>query len=51
MLAIPDEGVDVRICDPEVRALLIGTGVALRVDAFGCSSPAFDLAPGPHRHG
>ena len=48
MLAIPDKRVDVSIGDPEVRALLIGTGEALRVYAFGSSSPAFDLAPGPY---
>jgi len=30
MLAIPDERMDVSICDPEVQTLLIGTG-----EAFG----------------
>jgi hypothetical protein len=49
MLAIPDEGVDLRIGIPEVQALLVGTGVPLGVDALGCSRPAFDLAPGSHR--
>ena len=48
MCAIPNQRVNVGICDPEVRALLIGTGEALGVYAFGSSSPAFDLAPGPH---
>jgi len=49
MLAIPDEGMDVRIGDPEVGALLIGTGEAFGVYPLGCPSPAFDLAPGTHR--
>ncbi len=49
MLAIPDEGVDVSLGIPEVLALLVGTGVPFGVDSLGGSSPAFDLAPGPHR--
>jgi hypothetical protein len=49
MLAIPDQRVDVRLGDPEVPALLIGTGEALCIYAFGSSSPAFHLVPGPHR--
>ena len=49
MLAIPDKGVDVRISDPEVGALLIGTGKTLGVHSLGGSPPAFDLAPGAHR--
>jgi len=49
MLAIPDQGVDLSIGIPEVQALLVGTGVPLGVDSLGCSPPAFDLAPGPHR--
>jgi len=35
MLAIPNERVDVRIGDPEVQTLLLGTGKALRVHASG----------------
>jgi len=46
---ISHQRMDVRIGDPAVRALQIGTGETLRVYAFGSSSPAFDLAPGPHR--
>ena len=49
MLAISDQSVDVSIGDAEGWALLVGTGVALRVSAFGSSSPACDLAPEPHR--
>jgi len=49
VLPIPDESMDVSVCDPKVQTLLIGTGEALGVDPLGCSSPAFDLAPGPHR--
>ena len=49
MLAIANERMNVSVGDPEVRALLIGTGEALRVYAFGSSAPAFDLAPGAHR--
>jgi hypothetical protein len=46
MLAISDEGVDVSIGDPEVRASLVGTGEALGLYPLGCSSAAFDLTPG-----
>jgi hypothetical protein len=49
MGAIPNQGVDVSVCDPEVRALLVGTGETLGVYAFRGSPPAFDLAPGAHR--
>jgi len=49
MLAIPDKCVDVSVGDPEVHALLIGTGESLGVDPLGRSPPAFDLAPGTHR--
>ena len=49
MLAIPDQRVDVSIGDAEVRALLVGTGEACGVHAFGGSPAAFDLAPGAHR--
>jgi hypothetical protein len=46
MLAISDEGMDVRIGDSEVRALLVRTGVALGVHSLGCSPAAFHLTPG-----
>jgi hypothetical protein len=49
MLAIPNQGMNVSICDPEVRALVVGTGETLGVYAFGGSPPTFDLAPGTHR--
>ena len=49
VLVISHQRMDVRISDPAVRALRIGTGETLRVYAFGSPSPAFDLAPGPHR--
>jgi len=37
---------NVHIGVPEVPALPVGTGVALRVDAFGSTSPTFDFTPG-----
>ena len=46
MLAITDQGMDLSIGDPEVRALLVGTSEPLGVDAFGCSPSAFHLRPG-----
>jgi hypothetical protein len=49
MLAIPNQRVNVSIADSEVRAQLVGTGVALGIYALGCSPPASDLAPGAHR--
>ena len=49
MFAISDERMDVGVSDAEVHALLIGTGVTLGIDAFGGTSPAFDLAPRAHR--
>ena len=49
VLAIADERTNVRISDPEVRALWVGTGEALCVHALGCSPPAFDLTPGTYR--
>jgi hypothetical protein len=49
MLAIAHQRVDVGIGDPEVWALLVGTGKALGIHAFGCSSAAFDLGPGAYR--
>src|SRR5215469_4721594 len=48
MLAISDEGMDVRIGDPAVRALLVGTSEALGFYPFGGSSTAFHLTPGAY---
>ncbi len=49
MRAIPNQGVNVSVCDPGVRALLVGTGEALGIHPFRCAPPAFDLAPGADR--
>jgi hypothetical protein len=49
MLAIPDESMDVSVCDPKVRTLTVRTGEALRIYAFGSTPPAFHLAPGAKR--
>jgi hypothetical protein len=49
MLAIADQSVNVRIGDAAVRALLIGTGIAVGDDPLGRAPAAFDLAPGTHR--
>jgi len=46
MAAISDQGMDLSIGDPAVRALRVGTSEALGIYAFGCSSAAFDLAKG-----
>jgi hypothetical protein len=48
MLAIPDEGVDVRIGDAEVRALLVGTGKPFSIHSLGRSPTAFYLNPGAY---
>jgi hypothetical protein len=44
--AIPDQGMNVSIGDPEVRAPVVGTGETLSVYAFGGSPPVFDLGQG-----
>jgi hypothetical protein len=49
MLAIPNQSVDVSICDAGVGALVVRTGKALCVDPLGCSPSAFHLAPGAYR--
>jgi len=49
MLAISDQGVDMSIGDPGVRALLVGTGEALGVHPLGRSPAAFHLTPRSHR--
>jgi len=49
MLSIPDESVDLSLGDAEVRALLIGTSVALGVHMLGGSSAAFHLTPGAYK--
>jgi len=48
MLAIPDQRMDVRISNPEVPALLVGTGKAFGEYPLGCSPPSFHLTPGAH---
>jgi hypothetical protein len=50
MLAIPDQSMNVGICDSGIRARSVGTGEAFGVHPFGGASAAFHLAPGPHRH-
>ncbi len=49
MGAIPNQGMNVSICDARVGALSIRTGEALCIHPFRCSAPAFDLTPGAHR--
>jgi hypothetical protein len=49
MGAIPNQGMNVSICDSEVRALVVGAGETQGVYAFRDSPPAFDLAPGARR--
>ncbi len=49
MLAIPDQRVDVSIGDPAIRALPIGTGVALGLHSLRCSAATFHLTPGAYR--
>ncbi|GHO71727.1 hypothetical protein KSC_106190 [Ktedonobacter sp. SOSP1-52] len=49
MSAITDQGVDVSVCDPGVRALRVGTSEALSIDPLGGSPAAFHFAPGSHR--
>jgi len=49
MLPIPDESMDVSICDPEVRTLLVRTGEAFSGYPLGCSPAAFHLTPGTYR--
>ena len=48
MLAIPDERVDVSVCDPEVCALRVRTGEALGVHPLWSSLAAFHLTPGAY---
>ena len=49
MCAIPDQGVDMRIGDPGVRALLVGTGEPSVFTRMACSPAAFHLTPGAYR--
>ena len=51
MLAIANQRVEVSICDPEVRALSVGTGEAFGGYPLGSSTPAFHLTPGANRPG
>jgi hypothetical protein len=49
MRAIPDQGVDVGISDPGVRASSVRASEALSVHPLRCASAAFDLTPGADR--
>jgi hypothetical protein len=49
VLAISDEGMEESVSGAKVGALLVGTSEAFGVDAFGRSSTAFHLPPGPYR--
>jgi hypothetical protein len=48
MLAIANQRVDMSLGDSKVQTLSVGTGKALGVYPLGCSSAAFDLAPGAY---
>jgi hypothetical protein len=48
MLAIANQGMDRSVGDPNVRALLVGTGKAFGVHVLGCSPAAFDLTLGTY---
>src|SRR5437660_2315048 len=48
VLANADKGMDVCIGDLVGRAPRVGTSESLSNNTFGCSSPAFHLAPGAH---
>src|SRR5258708_27318660 len=50
MLSIPDQRMGVRIGDPRVWALRVGTGESLGVHPLGRSPTAFHLTPKSHRH-
>ena len=45
MRAIANQRMNVSVCDPGVRTLMVGAGEALGVHPFRCSPAAFDLAP------
>ena len=49
MCAVSNQGVDVSVCDAEVRTLVVGTGEALGIYPFWNTPSAFDLTPGAHR--
>lgn len=49
MRAVSNQGVDVSVCDAEVRAMVVGAGETLGSYPFRSPSSAFDLAPGAHR--
>ena len=49
MRAIPDEGVDGGVGDAVVGAGWVGTGEAIRGDALGGTTSAFELASGTRR--
>jgi hypothetical protein len=48
MLAIPDQRMNVCVCQAEVGALRVGAGETLGVYPLGCSSTAFHLTPGSY---
>jgi hypothetical protein len=48
MLAISHQSMDSSVSVAKVAALLVWTGETLGIDAFGGTSPAFDLAPGAY---
>src|SRR6266700_571798 len=49
MSAIADERMNGSVCDCKVATRSVGTGEALGVHPFGCSSSAFDLTPRSNR--
>jgi len=49
MLAVPDQCMEMSVCDPEVQTLLIETCETFGVDPLGRSPSAFHLTPGAYR--
>jgi hypothetical protein len=45
VMAIADQGMHTGVGDIAILTLEIGTGIRLRVDAFGCAAAAFGFAP------
>ena len=45
MRAVADQGMELRVGDAIVRARLVGTGEAIRRDAFRCASSALQFPP------
>jgi hypothetical protein len=46
VMARPHQGLHAGVGDIPILTLRIGTGIPLRVDAFGCAAAAFDFALG-----